>query len=150
MEECKECLAEFVRVARNAALRLSGDAGNDIEMNFSSAIHYLEREYGTSRTVYDIMSSGEEGGVYGIYRTLARLMAEEFSQNEIGAKVSAYWHNLSVDEKLSAPDEYIEKYKNILPQKTREDAIRLKASFWKVLNDHPRIIKDIRDLKRSF
>jgi hypothetical protein len=149
-EEYQEYLAKFVRLARNAAFDLPADAGQSLEFDFKNAIQYLEEEYprSTSRTVYDIMSTGAEGGVLGLSRTLAGLMAEDFSQNEIRGRVSTYWQSLSVDEKLASADEYIKKYKDILPRKTTQDVVSIKANFVKVLNNHPRMIKRLRDLKR--
>ena len=148
-EEHKRCLAEMAQIARNGALNLPNNFGGDIERNYHEAIYYLEHEYGSFQTVYDIMKTGAEGGIYGICRTLARLMAEELSQDEIKARVSAYWRSLSVAEQLGAADEYIEKYRDILPQKIKDEPIRLKVAFWRVLDDHPRMLKRIRDLKHS-
>ena len=99
-EEHKICLAEMVTIARNAVLNIPSNIGSDIEINYSQAFHYLEREYGTIQAVYDIMRTGAEGGIYKILRSLARLMAEDYSQNEINARVAAYWSRLSMDEML--------------------------------------------------
>ncbi len=145
-EEHKTCLAEMVQIGRNAVLNLPDDFSNDLEQNYHEAIHYLEREVGSIQAVYDIMKTGAEGGIYKILRTLARLMAEDYSQNEIKARVAAYWSRLSVDEKLAAPDEYVEKYQDILAQKTREETVRLKVAFWQVLEEHPRMLKRLREL----
>ncbi len=145
-EEHKACLAEMMQTGRNAVLNLADDFSNDLEQNYHEAIHYLEREYSTIQAVYDIMKTGAEGGIYKILRTLARLMAEDYSQNEIKARVAAYWSRLSVDEKLAAPDEYVEKYQDILPQKTKEETVRLKIAFSKVLEEHPRMLKRLREL----
>ncbi len=73
-------------------------------------------------------------------------MGEEYSENEIQAKVTAYWESLSNDEKLAAPDEYLEKYEDVMPRNSKEYAFRLKMSFWQVLADHPRMLKRLRDL----
>ena len=145
-EEHKICLAEMVTIARNAILNIPSNIGSDLEINYSQAFHYLEGEYSSIQAVYDIMKTGAEGGIYKILQTLARLMAEDYSQNEIKARVAAYWSRLSVDEKLAAPDEYIEKYRDILPQKIKENPIRLKVAFWQVLEEHPRMLKRLREL----
>ncbi|MCH9008277.1 hypothetical protein IIA29_09775 [candidate division KSB1 bacterium] len=145
----KACLAQFLQAARNAALRLSDDVGRDLEANFGSALHYLARAYpgNTLQTVYSMMQSGAEGGVYKIVTTLARLMAEEFAQNEINARISHYWLNLTVEEQLAAGDEYVALYQDLLPGNTREEMVRIKASFLRVLQDHPRMLKRMRELR---
>jgi len=145
----KACLAQFLQAARHAALRLSGDVGSDQEANFGSALHYLARAYpgNTLQTVYSMMQSGAEGGVYKIVTTLARLMAEDFAQNEINARISHYWLNLTVDEQLAAGDEYVAMYQDLLPENTVEEMVRIKASFLRVLQDHPRMLKRMRELR---
>jgi len=148
-EEHKIYLAEMVTVARNAVLNIPGNIGSDLEINYSQAFHYLEREFGTIQAVYDIMRTGAEGGIYKILRTLARLIAEDYSQNEIEARVAAYWSRLSIGEKFAAADEYIALYRDILPQRIKGEALRLRISFCQVLDDHPRMLKRIRDLKHS-
>ena len=149
-EEYEQCLATLVQLARNAALNLPAETSQNIELDFHMAMQYLEREYprDTYRIVYDIMSTGAEGGVFAISRTLAQLMAVDFSQNEINGRVQAFWDSLSVDDKLAVADEYIAKYQEVLPERTRQDSILIKASFLKVLQDHPHMIKRLRDLKR--
>ena len=96
------------------------------------------------------MLSGAEGGIYTILKSLVRLMAEYFSQNEIGARVSDWWDTLSQDEIRALPDEYLRKYQNILPYSTREDNIRVRTNFYQVLVEHPRMIKRIRDQGQSY
>ena len=135
----------------NFGLNIPHYTADDIEMNLNRALQYLKKEYpkNTIQAVYDIMSTGAEGGVYQILRTLARLMAIEISQNEITAIVVDYWKGLSSDEKLAAPEEYINKYKNILPREiVNRASARFKGSFLKVLEQHPQMIKRVRDLSR--
>lgn len=96
------------------------------------------------------MQTGAEGGIYKIFRILARLMAEKFSQNEISAIVLDYWEILSSDEKLAASKEYIEKYNDILPPKIKGNPVRFKESFWKVLEQHPMMIKRMREIGQPY
>ncbi|MBN1551695.1 hypothetical protein JW979_09505 [bacterium] len=146
----RETLAEFMRQARNVALQMPPSSGQDIDMNFHEAISLLRQEYpgNTVQTVFDIMQTGAEGGIYAIFRTLSRLLAEQYAQNEINARVLDFWNNLSTEEKIAIPDEYITKFKDILPAEiVNGTAIRVRASFWKVLQDHPRMIKRFRDIR---
>ena len=75
-------------------------------------------------------------------------MAADFSQNEINGRAQTFWDSLSVDEKLAAAEEYISRYQEVLPERTRQDSILIKASFLNVLQDHPHMIKRLRNLKR--
>jgi len=151
-EEYEKCLADFTRLARNAVTNMPPGAGDDLGINFGEALRYLSKEYpnNTMQTVYEIMRTGVEGGIYQIIKTLARIMAEEFSQNKITSRVVDYWNSLSIDEQLQAPDEYIKKYKDILPSRILERPARFKGFFWKVLEQHPKMIKSVRDLGQNY
>ncbi len=77
-------------------------------------------------------------------------MIDEYSGNEIRARISYFWYPLSADEKLSAIDEYLLKYGHFLPPELTEgNAARIKASFQKVLEEHPRLIKRLRYIGRG-
>ncbi len=152
-EEYQECLAEFVRQARNAVLHAPSGAGHNNDVNFGEALGHLKNDYpgDTLQAVYDIVRTGAEGGIYQILRTIARHMAEEYSQNEITAKVVSYWNSLSVDEKIAAPYEYIKKFSNVLPRQIVEgDNVRFRGFFWKVLEQHPRMLKQVQELGRPY
>ena len=43
-EECQECLAEFVRQARNAVLHAPSGAGRNSDVNFGEALGHLKNE----------------------------------------------------------------------------------------------------------
>jgi len=148
-DEYRLCLAEFLQQARNAALTIPSSAGADVEMNFQEAIKLLQKEYpgNTPHIVFQIMHTGVEGGVYAVIRSLARILAETYAQHEIDGRVMSFWDSLSGDEKVMAADEYLSKYQSyISPHLLSESAPRIKASFWRVLQDHPRMIKRIHDL----
>jgi hypothetical protein len=149
-EAFERCLADFEQIARNAALNLPRGTAVNLKLNFQQALRYLERDYPqrTYQAVYNIMSSGAEGGILAISRKLARRMAEHFAENEINGRVQVYWASLSTDEKLAAADDYIQLYKDILPHNSLQDVIRLKANFPEVLQNHPPMIKRLRDLQR--
>jgi len=69
-------------------------------------------------------------------------MAEDYAQNEISARVNDYWNRLTVDQQLTATDEYLEKWGHLLPSEfTDGNAARLKAHFPNVLKEHPGIIR---------
>ena len=146
-DEHKKCLADFMRELYSHEF-LTGNVDFDTDFGYGLALQRLEREYtgNTLQTVYEIMSTGSEGGVYKILRSLGRLVAEEFSRNAIGAHVSEFWSNLSTDEKLAVSDEYIDKFSDILPSRIINDRVRVKANFPKVLENHPWMLKRIRSV----
>jgi len=144
-EEMQDCLESFNRYLYQHQFP-SGNVQMDQDFSYGLAIQHLEKKYpeNTSTTVFSIMSSGAEGGVYTILKALAQAVAVEFSSRVIGSHVSKYWDSLSTDEKLSASDEYIDLYQDILPASVLSDRVRFKTFFWKVLEDHPWMLKRIQ------
>ncbi len=144
-EAHENCLAEFLEYLYEKEFSTS-NMDMDHDFRYGLAIRHLEKKYpeNTSTTVHSIMSTGVEGGVYSILKALAHAVAAEFSQRVIGSHVSEYWNNLSTDEKLAASDEYIDLYQDILPASVLSDRVRFKAFFWKVLEDHPWVLKRIQ------
>jgi len=77
-------------------------------------------------------------------------MAEEYAMNQIRSNISDFWETLSVDEKIEVSREYLEKYGHLIPPELMEGgAVRIRAFFWKVLEEHPRIVKKLRDVHRG-
>ena len=77
-------------------------------------------------------------------------MIEEYAGNEIRAKVSHFWYSLSMDEQFSVMEEYLEKYRHLLPPELTEgNAVRLKADFTKVLEKHPYMIRRLSEVWRK-
>ena len=142
-DECKPCLVKMFQHLHSNLFKFPK------ELEFDQALYQLEKEYGNYQTVFEIMQSGAEGGVNTILRTLARLMAEQYSRHQIELYVTDYWNSLSVDEKMAASDEYLKIYKDILPGDSL-DYIRLQPFFDQALQEHPFILKKIRDQKRSY
>ena len=94
--------------------------------------------------------TGNEGGLYGVLRKFARRTVEGYAADEIAARVGDYWNNLSTEEKLDAPREYLRQYGHLLPSELTEgSAAGIRAFFPKVLKEHPRIIKGLRRIGRS-
>ena len=105
-EEFQQCLADFTQQARCAALNLPSHVARDSDFNFGAAMHYLEDKYGSMQTVYHIVTTGTEGGLYAILRDVARLMAEEYAQNGINARIGAFLNDLSFDEMMTSADDF--------------------------------------------
>ena len=145
-DEFEEVLVGFFQIASQYGYSVSGITA-DRKFLSGMALDLLSNEYprDTRNTVYDIMTSGTEGGVYQIIKVMSRVLAEQLSQRVIGSYVLEYWNSLSVQEQLAAPDEYVQIYQDILPKSIVRNNIRLKIKFWEELEKHPRRIKAIRE-----
>ena len=142
-EECEPCLAQMFQHLQSSLFRFPE------ELAYDQAMNLLNKEYSRFQTVFDIMLSSAEGGIKTILRALARLMVEHYSRRHVSNRVIDYWNGLSVEEKMAAPEEYLNLYSDVLPQDSR-DKIRLKAYFDQVLKEHPFMLKKIRDSKGSY
>ena len=118
---------------------------------WARCMRLLSHIYGTNgeKAAFEMARTGKEGGLLSILRTVALRMAEEYAENEIGARISDYWKKLTLDEQLSATNEYLKKYGHLLPSELTEgSAARIRANFPKVLAQHPEIFRKIRRLGR--
>lgn len=109
------------------------------------------RAYGSSgeKVAYEMARTGNEGGLYAVLKKFAYTMAEQYIGDEVSAMVSFYWENLSIDERFSACDEYLDKYGHLLPSEISEDrAVRVRANLPKVLREHPRLMQRLSRVGR--
>lgn len=110
------------------------------------------KEYGPNgeRAAFEIARTGAEGGIYTVLRAVAKQMLEEYSGNEITSKIIRFWEELSAGERQTATGEYLKKYGHLLPSELTEgDGVRVRANFLKVLQEHPHLIKRLRDIGRK-
>lgn len=148
-EEAREILAEFMRQTRNALWGTPSDVGFNELLNLLEVYTLFEEEFpnNTQRTVDKIMTSGAEGGVYGILRILANKITEQYNYHLIHTKVMNYWDSLSSDEMFHVANEYYEKYPEFLPPHLDGNLTNtIRFSFWKVLDEHPYMIKRLRNM----
>jgi hypothetical protein len=90
-------------------------------------------------------STGAEGGLYAVLKEVAATMASGFAKNEIAAKVNHYWNDLTTEERLAAPDEYLAKYAGVIPPGYEW---QIRARFPDVLRNHPRMIQRLEQAGR--
>ena len=112
----------------------------------------LIKEYGANgeKAAFEMVRTGAEQGLYGVLKAVARRMVEDYAGNEIAARISNFWEDLSTDEKLAVSEEYLEKYGHLLPSElTSGNAARVRANFLKVLEEHPNIVKSLRNIGRG-
>ena len=118
---------------------------------WARCMQLLSHIYGTNgeKAAFEMARTGNENGLLSILRTVALRMAEEYAENEIGARINDYWKKLTLNEQLCVTDEYLEKYGRLLPSELTEgNATRIRANFPKVLAQHSQIIRKTRRLDR--
>ena len=148
----KTVLTKFFRHTENKVLNLKSFQSPQPDTEWGRCIKFLIQEYGSNgeKAAFEMVRTGTQGGLYRVLKSVARQMIDEYSENEIRARISYFWYPLSADEKLSAIDEYLLKYGHFLPPELTEgNAARIKASFQKVLEEHPRLIKRLRYIGRG-
>lgn len=145
------CLIKFLHHAESRMLRLSQPCHGGTDFDWGRCVQILIRAYGRNgdQAAFEMARTGNEGGLYGVVRKMAEVMAEQYGQNEVEAKISTYWNYLSVDEQFAAMDEYLAKHGHLLPSElTERSAARIRANFPKVLEEHPKIMQCLREIGR--
>jgi len=146
-DEYENYLADFYRHIEKVVLRMGSGVPDNREYYWGQCANLLNKAFGPSgyKAAFEMVRTGKEGGLYQVLKTVADLIAEKYTQNEIFARISHYWESLTLDEKLAAPDEYLSKYGYLLPSELTEgSAARLRANFPKVLEEHPKMIRQMR------
>ena len=150
-DDFRYCMARFLQHIDFCVLRLSKPVDLSFDHCLSWFPNVLMKIYGPNgeKAAFEIARTGNEGGLYNVIKAMAMHQAEEYSQNEISAKVGTYLDRLSVDEQLDACSEYISKYGHLLPSEIAEaNAIRIRANFRKVLEKHPRLLLKFHSVGR--
>jgi len=145
-------MAKFYRHIENAVLNINPPIKPDLNFDWGRCYLRLEKAYGSNaeNIAFDMVRTNISGGVYVVLQSVARIMADEYARNQICYEASKFWESLSINEKISVPKEYIENYGHLIPSELMEGgAVRVRAFFWKVLEEHPKIIKRLRNLNRG-
>jgi hypothetical protein len=151
-DEFRRVLNDFCRHVEFAVLQIPFTTDSPPEMYWGLCCQILRKEYGFSgeKTAFEIARTGIEGGLLSILRLLAKRMADDYAQRTISVMIARFYGSLGVDEKLAVCDEYLDKYSHLLPPElTDGSAVRIKANFHKVLEEHPRIIQRLRRISRK-
>ena len=144
-------MAEFLRHLDFCILRLREPVSVSWEYYWSRCNQVLCKVYGSDgqKAAFEMARTGNESGLYGILKAVAMRVAEDYSKNEIRARISAFLNGLSVDERLAASGEYISKFGHLLPSELTEgSAARIHADFHKVLQEHPQVLLKLRETGR--
>lgn len=144
MDESEECIIEFTMLANLKLHKMEKENSNkNKKMSRWIAFDLLKKEFPryTENSIYEIMSSGAEGGVYGIVKTLADLLYKDSAQGYINSRVNDYLKSRNMEQKFKDINEYKRMYEDILPADSSIDPV----NFKEVLQQHPWIIKRRRD-----
>jgi len=150
-KEFKLCMAKFSKHIDERILNLKESVDMSLTEYWKFCIRPLIEIYGSNGdiTAFTIANTGNEGGLYAVLKSFAMQKTEKYTKNEIYGNVYFYWKHLSADEKVQAMDEYLSKYRDIIPSELLEfSGARLKSCFWKVLEQHPFIIQKLQQTGR--
>jgi len=151
-EAFRRCLICFHQHVETTILRLRGDVSGGADFDWGRCCQVLTRAFGVNgeKTAFEMARTGVEGGLYAVLKKTAQTVADSYADNEPSARIAAYWNQLSTDEKLAAPDEYLRRYGHLLPSELTEDgAGRVRADFSRVLREHLRMVERLRQIGRS-
>jgi hypothetical protein len=149
-EEFQLILAKFFCHIENIVLRIHPPRSLDPDFDWGRCYRLLINEYGTSgeKAAFEMVRTGAEGGLYAVLKSIAKQMINQYAGNEISGRISCYLENLTVDQHIAASQEYLLKYGHLLPSELTEgSAARIHVNFIKVLEEHPNLIKRMRNIR---
>jgi len=144
-------LSDFFRHAENIILNIPGFRSPDPNFDWNRCCKLLSKGYGPDgdKTAFENVRTGSRGGLYDVLKNIAEEMIYQYAGNETSAKINHLWNKLSMDEQFQMMDEYILKYGHLLPSELTEgSAARIKVNFVKVLEEHPRMVRRMRNVGR--
>ena len=149
-EEFHNIVSRFVCHVENGVLKIH--RSHDPDFDFGRAVRFLHKDFGPNGeiTAAQISINGIEGGLYRVLKALALRMVEEYSANEVSARVNHYWNTLTLDERLAASHEYLAKFGHLLPGDVTEgSAPRVRAYLRQFLAKHPELLRRLRKVGRE-
>ena len=147
-DDYKTVLIRFFCHTECIILRIHPPRSPYPDMDWGRSCHLLIKEYGPQgeKAAFEMIRTGSEGGLYAVLKAVAKRMIDTYAGNEISARIAHYWEKLATDEKIAAAQEYVRKYGHLLPSELTEgSAGRILLNFTKVLEEHPRLIKRMRN-----
>ena len=147
-----ECLATFYWHLERTVLGVAGLVAGDTDWHVGRTWQLLKKELGDSalKAGFERARTGNAGGMLSILRLMARLNGDRWGRAQIANAVGLYWRDRSADELLRDSLDYLKTYGHLLPSEMTEgDAARLRASFHKVLREHPFMVRRMAEVARS-
>jgi hypothetical protein len=123
------------------------------DIDWGRCCRLLMKEYGLNgeKAAFEMVRTGSQGGLYGVLKAVAKRMIDVYTGNEVSARIGQYWQSLTTDEKIAASKEYLNKHGHLLPSELTEgSAARIRFNFIKVLEEHPNLIKRMRDVRQNY
>jgi hypothetical protein len=148
-DEFKKCLIDFVSRIYGAIVNSPNafENANDLFM-YGLALEFLKTKYpgNTERTVYEIMHSGAEGGVYHILKTLAEVMMDKIYKEGVDHSIALFMVEITFEERVAAVNEYLQEYGDKLPTNYKKDPTMVMIAFDKVLHEHAVMMRRLRTI----
>jgi hypothetical protein len=151
LDDLQNLMASFYDHIQRRVLRINGNFALSPETFWGPCRNILEKEFGSrwAVTTMEICKSQIEGGLYGVLKKLAEGIIAQYAKNEITSKVTEFWNGLTLKERLSIADEYLEKFDDFLPYDLKAgNAARLRTNMFDVLVNHPKMVSSLRTLGR--
>jgi hypothetical protein len=151
LDDLQKLMASFYDHVQRKVLRINGKLAFNPEIFWGPCRNILEKEFGSrwAITTMEICKSQIEGGLYGVLKKLAEGIIAQYAKNEITSKVTEFWNGLTLKERLSIADEYLEKFDDFLPYDLKAgNAARLRTNMFDVLVNHPKMVSSLRTLGR--
>lgn len=147
--EFKKCLIEFVSKIYGAIINTPNVFKNaDDSIMYDLALRFLKAKYpgNTEITVYEIMNSGAEGGVYQVLKTLAKIMTDKIYSDGVDHFISRYVDEIGIEGRQAAVKEYLAEYESFLPSNYKNDPNMIFLSFEKELREQTFYMKRLRGI----
>ena len=149
--EFTSCIVAFITHVEFHILCLRQPVRSAFDFDWGRACRLLVHVYGRNgeKAAFEMARTGNEGGLYRVLKAVAMQIAEDLSKNEIAARVSAFWQSHSPAEVLEASRQYLARYGHLLPSEMTEDSAgRIRANFLRVLENHPKLVQQLRRVGR--
>lgn len=150
-DKFRYCMAKFRWHLDYHLLNMNNRITFDPSYQWLRAIKLLNDVYGQNgeKAAFEIVRTGNEGGLYSILKEMATQQIVQYCRNRTSAFVGRFWDGLSVDEKIQAGRDYIDRYRDILPSElTERSGARILANLPNVLRKHPEMMHRLRSSSR--
>lgn len=131
-------LVRFLQHVERSCLRVEPtfDGRIDPDFDWGRCVQVLMAAFGREgeKAAFEMARTGNEGGLYRVLREMAHHVAGRLAQDEIAARVGAFWNGLSAEEQDAVCTAYLSRYGHLLPSEVTEGyAARIRARFPQVL-----------------
>ena len=142
--EFKDFIARFHQYAHSCVLNWW--PYYDYEWNYGAAINLMKSFFGPSGVdhAFVIVRTGTKGGLYGLMKQITKSIVDEHIRKATNAIVGSFVLDLDDDEREAAVQEYLIRYRHLLPPELVEnDGLGLYVEFKEVLMNHPYMVHNV-------